>query len=347
MQCRWRAARTWRAWAPPTIRTWSSISRRMPPTLRPQWAFIRGAGGALKITRSPSATRTAANAALHVPSRSRARNRRDSMRLPGPAVRCHARCPAPPPGPGGQGLAPGRTGATRRRAGARGVEDLPNRRGGDPIPEPGQLPLGSVGAPPRTLPGRPQNERPDRRWGRWTSGALPPPDGGEPAMPGEQGDGATGKTPVGVAGASARTGRRTRTGGRTRSGPDSPTADAEPRSRTSTRTVPRPRRFRRAATPTRRTTTPGPCCPVRTPSHGHVPAVEPHPSHLRQRPSERHTSGGPCAGCCAPARSGVGTRLRPEENLLRRPLGRVSASFPRWSGETRRGRLPPNAGPPR
>ena len=255
--------------------------------------------------------------------------------------------PGPPPGPGGQGLAPGRTGATRRRAGARGVEDLPNRRGGDPIPEPGQLPLGSVGAPPRTLPGRPQNERPDRRWGRWTSGALPHLTATNLRCRASRVTGRPERPPVGVAGASARTGRRTRTGGRTRSGPDPPTADAEPRSRTSTRTVPRPRRFRRAATPTRRTTTPGPCCPVRTPSHGHVPAVEPHPSHLRQRPSERHTSGGPCAGCCAPARSGVGTRLRPEENLLRRPLGRVSASFPRWSGETRRGRLPPNAGPPR
>jgi hypothetical protein len=57
-----------------------------------QWAFIRGARGALLITSSSSASKTASNAAPYLPSRSRCRNRRESMRMPRSAARFRACC---------------------------------------------------------------------------------------------------------------------------------------------------------------------------------------------------------------------------------------------------------------
>lgn len=55
-------------------------------------------------------------------------------------------------------LTPGRTGATRRRVDARCVQDLPHRRGCDPVSESGQLALGSPVAPARILIGESQDE---------------------------------------------------------------------------------------------------------------------------------------------------------------------------------------------
>ncbi len=58
---------------------------------RPQWAFLPGARGALSITSSSSAPKTASNAAPYPPPRARGRNRRDSLRIPRSAARFLAR----------------------------------------------------------------------------------------------------------------------------------------------------------------------------------------------------------------------------------------------------------------
>ena len=54
----------------------------MVPMTRSQWAFIRGARGALLMMRRSSAWKTASNVWLYLPSRSRSRKRRDSVRVP-------------------------------------------------------------------------------------------------------------------------------------------------------------------------------------------------------------------------------------------------------------------------
>ncbi len=93
-------------------------------------------------------------------------------------------------GPGGEDLAPGRTGATRRGVDARRVEHLPHRRGCDP-PEPRPLPLDPPVAPSRILAGQSPDEALERRGGRRPTGAparaVVPLHGDEPAMPAEQG----------------------------------------------------------------------------------------------------------------------------------------------------------------
>ncbi|WP_179118173.1 hypothetical protein [Saccharothrix sp. ALI-22-I] len=61
-------------------------------------------------------------------------------------------------GLGGEELPPGRTGAAGCRVDARGMQDLPDRRGGAPVAEPGRLALASSVAPPRILPGEPRCE---------------------------------------------------------------------------------------------------------------------------------------------------------------------------------------------
>jgi hypothetical protein len=58
-------------------------------------------------------------------------------------------------------LAPGRSGPLRSGVNARGLEDLPHRRGGHPVAEADQLALDASIAPTRVLPGHPQHQRPN------------------------------------------------------------------------------------------------------------------------------------------------------------------------------------------
>lgn len=60
--------------------------------IRPQCAFIRGARGAVAITRSSSASSTASKASPYLPSRSRSRKRGDSMRARSSPARFLACC---------------------------------------------------------------------------------------------------------------------------------------------------------------------------------------------------------------------------------------------------------------
>jgi hypothetical protein len=63
----------------------------------------------------------------------------------------------------GEELTSSRAGTTRRRVDARGVQYLPDRGGGDLVPESGQLPLDPPVSPLRILLAQPQDERLDRR----------------------------------------------------------------------------------------------------------------------------------------------------------------------------------------
>jgi hypothetical protein len=94
-------------------------------------------------------------------------------------------------GLGGEELPPGRPGTARGRVDARVMQDLPDRRAGDPVAEPGQFALDPPVTPPWVLLGEPQHERCDRSSCRWASGAsargVVPLTGHESAMPGEQG----------------------------------------------------------------------------------------------------------------------------------------------------------------
>ncbi|WP_158847904.1 hypothetical protein [Saccharothrix deserti] len=66
-------------------------------------------------------------------------------------------------GLGGGELAPGRAAAAWGRVDACRAQDLPDRRGGDPVAESGRLAVDASVSPPRVLLGEPQHERPDRR----------------------------------------------------------------------------------------------------------------------------------------------------------------------------------------
>ncbi|WP_246107765.1 hypothetical protein [Saccharothrix saharensis] len=97
-------------------------------------------------------------------------------------------------GLGGEQFSPGRAGAAWRRVDAGVVQDLPDRRMGDPVAESSQFALDSAVAPPWVLPGEPQHERLDRRSCRWASDAstctrLIPLAAQESAVPGEQSGG--------------------------------------------------------------------------------------------------------------------------------------------------------------
>ncbi len=59
----------------------------MVPMTRSQWAFIRGACGALLSTRRSSGWKTVSKVGLYLASRSRIRNRKDSVRVSRSAAR--------------------------------------------------------------------------------------------------------------------------------------------------------------------------------------------------------------------------------------------------------------------
>jgi hypothetical protein len=76
----------------PKISILSSTSRRTVPTHRSAWAFARGARTGVRSTLSPSATKTASNAAVNLVSRSRSRNRKRPTRSFRPISRLRACC---------------------------------------------------------------------------------------------------------------------------------------------------------------------------------------------------------------------------------------------------------------
>lgn len=77
----------WRAWVPFQISRWSSASRRRVPMTRSQWAFIRGARGAVLTTSMSSAVKTVSNGLVYFASRSRIRKRSEVTRTPNSAAR--------------------------------------------------------------------------------------------------------------------------------------------------------------------------------------------------------------------------------------------------------------------
>ncbi|MGY3205830.1 hypothetical protein ACVW19_006345 [Streptomyces sp. TE5632] len=96
-----------------------------------------------------------------------------------------------PFGLGGEDLAPGRAKAARGRANVRGVEDSPDRPGGDGAVAPGRLALDPPVPPAGVLPRQTRNELFDRLPGRRPSGSRAPPavvslGGAAPAVPGQE-----------------------------------------------------------------------------------------------------------------------------------------------------------------
>ncbi|OBQ54305.1 hypothetical protein A4U61_00355 [Streptomyces sp. H-KF8] len=72
------------------MRMWSRASRRIVPIARSQWAFIRGARGAVLRISISSASKTASKDCPYLLSRSRRRKRKDSMRVPRSVARFRA-----------------------------------------------------------------------------------------------------------------------------------------------------------------------------------------------------------------------------------------------------------------
>lgn len=161
--------------------------------------FLRGARGAVCTVSMASAANTASNASvycasrcrreipclLHRPVPGRVGSHPSDVQVPCAMLKKHQRVQASAKrgidgeevccddalGLGGKELAPGRSAAARRRGDARRVQDLPDRRGGDPLPESGHLSLNPPMAPARILAGQPQHQRFDRRPGGRASGA--------------------------------------------------------------------------------------------------------------------------------------------------------------------------------